>query len=509
MKPEQIRDVYYKIFPTAKDLITQNGDMSLYELFESPLHHKVDREAYPHVDVHLECLREQVAQTHNMETADKVMQQMETSFIANEMVHLSFLRSFDKPSHPFVDTDHKTLNEMNYNTLVFQAEALWGSLNKAYNNSYAISLNAGVVNIENETSSGYFQTGPKANEAEKLFASKQRGAVLSFSDIIKEDQIKAVAAKENDLSLRMEIRGAASSFAEVFSKNGRSYNQKVAKVYSEQLDKVFPQTKHINIDSTDVFMNGMSRMLRDENTLFHYVFENEEVLNSMANHFAGVKSGWHQENEEGKHSFFWGLKDKGKGIVSARSSVYTYDREEIVQGLEDKKILPRTALYFVYNFMEVGMQSMGGTAQAPYLTELKKRMLGFMDEMDSKIESGEFPPCPVDRDNRQKRYDKIAEMPTHLSVGGLSVAANDMNDLFSFSDYLKGEDVPEIDTHKISVKCALHATKPTLVTHKCMREENTFKVGAEEITVPRIYLGGDNKNGIITQYPSSVWKPRL
>ena len=507
MDLEQVQEIYFQLFPTAKELLNKCPDMPLAELFKPVLEHKVDYKTYPNAQLHMQLLRQEISSTHNVDVAEKTVSQFEQSFVVNEMVHLSLMRSFDRPVAPFVDEVGKVSNAHNYNSLIFQAEALWGGVNALHGNNITFSCNAGMVYIENETSPAYLQTSQLSADAVKIFKSSQKGAMLTHSSLIRPEYLDDVLKASKSAHLSVQMLG--QQFTQTFnpSSSGK-YNQKIALLYSKQLDSIFPHTKHVNVDGIETFTGGMQALLKDNTSLMHYVFSNKPVLASMANHFAGVKSGWREVNEADEHTLFFKLKQEKEGVVTGRDPFYSYDIEKIIAGLENKEILPRTALYFIYNFLEVGLVSLGGTAQAPYLTELKGRMLGFLDEMSQNIEVGIFPNCPIDKDNLAARYNKIKDMPTEIPIGGLAVAANKEHQLYCYSDHLSGELLPDIDLTQITVKDAINATMPTLITHKCMKPKS-FLVGAQEITVPKLDFSGRQRYDISQQFPSKIWTPKI
>lgn len=502
---KQVQEIYFQLFPTAKSLMESQASKSLFDLFKPVLAHSVDYKVYPNARQYMELLKREISQTHTLDLAEQTVGQLEESFVINEMVHLSLMRSFDSARPPFIDNMGKSSNEHNYNSLIFQAEALWGSLNHINNHKISFSCNAGMVYIENETSPAYFQKSPSQNDAVKLFTSRQKGAILTYSDLVTPETINQVRGIKN-ISHPTVASLKDLWLQEFVESNGRSYNQKIALLYSSQLDSIFPQTKHVNVDGVEVFTEAIETALKDKSSVMNYIFANKPVLASMANHFSGVKSGWSNENELGEHTLFFKLNREKDSVVTGRDSFYSYDIEKIINGLENKELLPRTALYFIYNFLEVGLVSLGGTAQAPYLTELKGRMLNFLNEMQENVERGVFPNPPISRDALSLRVAKIKETPTDIPIGGLSVAANKNQQLYSYADYLANEPLPNIDLKKITIEDALNATMPTLITHKCMKSRS-FLVGAEEITVPQLSFADNSRYDIIDEFPSKIWTP--
>lgn len=519
--PQEILNTVFDLVPTLESVYNRHGEQSLQEMFDEVLAYRTDESIFPGFARFRLLTAAAAAKIHGSQAGRAVYDQLGQSSVMHTQVHLSMLRSFDGGKR--LDESGRAKPDAHYNTLVLQSEILWAAVNRR-RGQHSLAANSGMITLSNETSPAYIQYGAKAAESVRLCNNENYHNGLAYAYALSKEQLlkarQQIAAiadrRQKQRALQtLETLAAADNFAEG-----------VCRVYGQQLQELYdaPMPAPYNIEATEVLNQVMIENLKDSDSLTHYIFAHPEVCKYYHDCFAGIAMGWKakdacdengQPNGIAAYDAFWELKKlKNNGSASKKmtpcykalmfdkqnGAVKTLPVQEMIDKIEQKELAPKYLTHVAFCFLESGTLTVGGLAQAPYNTAVKKRSTEFIDGLCAKVRSGVFPPLPkkLSPENLMLRKKAIAAMPTEIPVAGLGILrSKDGVNLANYAEFLDGNlQIDENTLQKIGrtkVKDAIMAAAPTIFEYKLGAGDYHKLVGDKALCFPQTILSRASK----------------
>ncbi len=530
--PDEILSTVFDLVPTLESVYNLHGEQTLEEMFDEILDYKTDEKVFPGFEVFKKSLTQSAAKIYGDEVAADINRQISRSSVLHTQVHLSMMRSFDAAKR--LDADGKAEADAHYNTLILQSEILWLTMTRN-RGLHALAANSGMITLSNETSPAFIQYGPKASEALRLCNNENFHNGLAYTYTLSQEQILKARKEIAGISNR-EQKLAALKKLEKLAK-AETFAEGVCQVYAQQLQDLFEAKLPMpcNVEATEVLNNVMIENLADENSLTHYIFVNPEVCKYYHDCFAGIAMGWREKealDENGQpngiaaYDAFWELKDiKNNGKPSKKMiphyQALMFDKQsgeiksmppaEIIAQIKQQKLAPKYLTHVVFSFLESGILTIGGLAQAPYNTAVKKRCGEFIDGLCNAVTSGKFPPLPqkLSVKNLQQRKAQVLAMPTEIPVAGFAALMADENGKpANYAQFLEGKlHLTDALLSKISttkVKHAIKAAAPIIFEYKLGAKDYKKLVGDKVITFPQTKLSQSSKQGVASELRGKI-----
>lgn len=180
---------------------------------------------------------------------------------------------------------------------------------------------------------------------------------------------------------------------EVFNRTDLKLPDQVALIQSKTINKTLEGSniKHISIDAVEVARQFLISALENKNSLWYKIFNNPENFKQMQKTFIGIRGSW-KENES---PFDYVGTDKGfSKCISIPLDTYDHKPETLLPLLKDKKVIPSSAL-MVLIFQSANIMAHGGFFQTTYADKIKKRFVGFLENIGQSKRAEQLQKLPV------------------------------------------------------------------------------------------------------------------
>ena len=160
-------------------------------------------------------------------------------------------------------------------------------------------------------------------------------------------------------------------------KTEKSLADVIAKAQSQQINGLLEGVgpRHGSVDSCEVTRQFLITALGDKTSFWYRVFSDAERFKSFQKHFSGSWAGWN-ENEAPFDDVF--ASDNGFcRTISRPLEEFDHNPEKIRQALEEKKVLPSSALMALV-FQSAGVLAHGGYFQTNFSQQLKEKFGTFL-----------------------------------------------------------------------------------------------------------------------------------
>ena len=185
-----------------------------------------------------------------------------------------------------------------------------------------------------------------------------------------------------------------SELQAIFERQDLKLPDQVALVQSKTINKALDGTgiRHVSIDAVEVVRQFFISELENKNSLWYKIFSNPESFKKMHQTFIGIRGSW-KENES---PFDYVVKNRGfSKCISLPLQTFEHKPETLLPLLKDKKILPSSAL-IVLAFQSSEIMAHGGFFQTTYADKIKKRFVGFLQDIGETKRANQLQKLPVD-----------------------------------------------------------------------------------------------------------------
>lgn len=381
-KTVDIFDNLLKRRPTLWPLVKAQ---SLGEYLAPVLAWKFQPNLFPNAQIFLDLVQQEIGRCYGGTTAAQVAAQLKSNFTVETGVHISLPRLHDRATVHSIPLN-------NVNTLTFQATLYSAAARLAAGQAFHISCSTGHISLSNINSGAYFQ--PDVAHCLRLQPNKL--------DKTPQTYLPPLTVEGLDKIMRgRKLSADGQKRAELFRQNVQdhpdNYSRQIATTHAALYNEVLPPSiRQITFDFELVVPAYLTALLKDHKSLTHRLFTTLGGRDFLRNEFNDVITAWKTDVPpfdvlETRHGHWHVSHDPYLGSLSPDS---------LCEALEQRKILPKTALSFILFMLEAGLAPTGGMRQTHYATQIRDKLVGWLRR--------EYPDDP--------RIEALAALPTDRAI---------------------------------------------------------------------------------------------
>jgi hypothetical protein len=368
--------------PTLRHLVEAQ---TLGQYLAPVLAWKFQPNLFPNAQLFLDLVQQEIGLCYGETTASQVAEQLKKNFTVETGVHVSLPRLHDRATVHSIPLN-------NVNTLTFQATLYSAAARLAAGQAFHISGSSSHIFLSNINSGTYFQ--PDASHCLRLQPNKLDKTLQTHLPPLTVDGLDKIL-RSKKLSVDGQIR------SELFRQNVQdhpdNFSRQIVTTHAALYNEVLPPSvRQITYDFELVVPAYLTALLKDSTSLTYRLFTTLGGRDFLRNEFNDVITAWKTDAPpfdvlEIRHGHLQVSHDPYSGSLSPDS---------LCEALEQKKILPKTALSFILFMLEAGLVPTGGMRQTHYATQIRDKLVGWLQRE-----------CPND-----PRIEVLTVLPTDRAV---------------------------------------------------------------------------------------------
>lgn len=421
MKTVAVYDNLLRLRPTLWPLVKAQD---LGEYLAPVLAWKFQPSLFPNAQMFLDLVQQEVERCYGKTTAQLVAAQLKRNFTVETGCHVSLPRLYDRATVRSIPLN-------NVNTLTFQATLYSAAARLAAGQAFHISCSTGHISLSNINSGAYFQ--PDVAHCLRLQPNKLDKTPQTYLPPLTVEGLNKILCGKQ-LSVNGQKR--ADLFRQNVQNHPDNFSRQIATTHAALYNEVLPQNvRQITFDFELIVPDYLIALLKDPRSLTHRLFTTQGGRDFLRNEFYDVATAWKTDTPpfdvlELRH---------GHLHVSHASYLGNLSPDSICEALEQKKILPKTALSFILFMLEAGLAPVGGMRQTHYATQIREKLVGWLRRecpSDPRIES--LAVLPTDRAVLTPLWGVNSDFPEHPvsyreALNGWSVSEEAAYDILNVS----------------------------------------------------------------------------
>ncbi|MDR3425109.1 MAG: hypothetical protein P4M13_08605 [Alphaproteobacteria bacterium] len=375
---------------------------------------------FPCAQLFLDLVQQEIDRCYGKNTAMQVAAQLKSNFTVETGVHVSLPRLYDRATVHSIPLN-------NVNTLTFQATLYSAAARLAVGQAFHISCSTGHISLSNINSGAYFQ--PDVEHCLRLQPNKFDKTPQTYLPPLTEEGFHKILRGK---TLSADGQKRAELFRKNIQNHPDNFSRQIATTHAALYNEVLPQDiRQITFDFELVVPAYLIALLENPQSLTHRLFTTQGGRDFLRNEFNDVITAWKTDIPpfdvlENRHGHLHVSHAPYLGSLSPKS---------LCEALEQKKILPKTALSFILFMLEAGLAPTGGMRQTHYATQIRDKLVGWLRR--------EYPDDP--------RIESLAVLPTDRAILTplWGVNGDSLQHPVSYREALNGWRLPEETARKI------------------------------------------------------------
>lgn len=339
---------------------------------------------FPLRDTLEEIITREVAALYGIATSMRLGNSLQKNWVVETGAHVHLPRRFDRANKK---------DGIQINPLIFQGQVAWAAASLHHGRNICLSLSSSRVSPNNVNSGRYVDFSLYADSG-ILVSDKWKETPQMLIPRISHETLDGVLKRmaradisEHEYSFLEEVLECIRTTLGVFS-------DQIVAGHSLIMSKILPSSiKQLSLDGDRIGAYFMTALLENSESIWFRIFSDEELRRQFLSLLQDIPTGW----KHGESPFHLVDNQRSKPKLDEYDGLLM--PEVIVQKLRLMEIIPKGALKYAALILEGGICSVGGMFQSAYCTQIRDRLVLFLNSI------GEV-----------ERADVLEQMPTHLAT---------------------------------------------------------------------------------------------